>query len=74
MFKKIPTYDDVKKEWGYTFFKTKDEFLEFLWSLFKEPGKYGGYTCMHVIDTSTWEFRHMKDDIFIDLHDMHERL
>ena len=40
MYKKIPTYDDVKKEWGYTFFKTQKEFVEFLWSIFKEPGKY----------------------------------
>ena len=40
MFRKIPTYDDSKKEWSYTFFKTQELFLEFLWSLYKEPGKY----------------------------------
>lgn len=36
---KIPSWSPSKK-WHYTFFKTKEEFREFVKSLFKEPGKY----------------------------------
>lgn len=37
---KIPTYNDETKEWSYTFFKNKEEWRNFVSSLFKEPGKY----------------------------------
>lgn len=40
MFLEIPTYDAVTKEWSTTPFETKEEYVEFLWSVFKEPGKY----------------------------------
>ncbi len=40
MMYKIPTYDDVRKEWSYTFFSNKAELIEFMLPLFKEPGKY----------------------------------
>ena len=38
MYKKIPTYKD--NEWGYKEFKTKEEFIDFLLTIFKEPGQY----------------------------------
>jgi len=37
---KIPTYVYEKDEWSTTEFSTKDEFIEFLDPLFKEPGQY----------------------------------
>ena len=40
MMYKIPTYDDVREEWSYTFFSNKAELIEFMLPLFKEPGKY----------------------------------
>lgn len=40
MFLEIPTYDAVTKEWSTTPFETREEYVEFLWSVFKEPGKY----------------------------------
>ncbi len=40
MFISVPTYDAVTKAWSRTEFATREEFLEFLWSVFKEPGKY----------------------------------
>lgn len=41
MFKSIPTYDDTTKSWSKTTFETKEKFVEYLWSIFKEPGEYG---------------------------------
>ena len=38
MYKKIPTYKDGK--WEYREFKTKENFIEFLFTIFKEPGQY----------------------------------
>ena len=38
MYKKIPTYKDG--EWGYKEFKTKQDFIDFLFTIFKEPGQY----------------------------------
>ena len=35
---KIPTYD--KDQWIETEFKTSEEFIDFLLSIFKEPGEY----------------------------------
>ena len=40
MYLEVPTYDAVTKEWSTTSFETKEEYVEFLWSVFKEPGKY----------------------------------
>ena len=37
---KIPTYVYEKDEWSTTEFSTRDEFIEFLDPLFKEPGQY----------------------------------
>ena len=36
----IPTYNVNDDSWSYTFFATKEEWLAFLWTLWKEPGKY----------------------------------
>ena len=38
MNRKIPTYKDG--EWDYTTFQSDESFIDFLLSLFKEPGKY----------------------------------
>ena len=38
MFKEIPTY--VNGSWSVTTFDTREEFRDFLLSIFKEPGKY----------------------------------
>ena len=40
MYIEIPTYDVVKEEWSQTQFETRELYVEFLWSIFKEPGKY----------------------------------
>ena len=37
---KIPTFDDEKEEWSYTFFSSKEEWRDYLTPLFKEPGEY----------------------------------
>lgn len=39
-FIEIPTYDANHTTWSYTIFEQRDEFVVFLKSLFKEPGKY----------------------------------
>lgn len=38
MFKVVPTYDNGK--WTSTEFKTREDFIEFVLSTFKEPGEY----------------------------------
>ena len=40
MYLKIPTYKYESKEWGFREFETKEDFVTFLWTVFKEPGKY----------------------------------
>lgn len=40
MYREIPTYDYELDEWSYTVFETKDELIELVQSIFKEPGKY----------------------------------
>jgi hypothetical protein len=40
MYISVPTYDNQTNEWSKTDFETQDSFVEFLWSMFKEPGKY----------------------------------
>jgi hypothetical protein len=41
MYLVIPTYDAVTKEWGETEFATREDYVQFLKSVFKEPGLYG---------------------------------
>jgi len=38
MYKKVPTYKDNK--WGYKEFETRESFIQFIYTLFKEPGQY----------------------------------
>ena len=38
MYKKIPTYKNGK--WDYKEFKEKEDFTNFILTLFKEPGQY----------------------------------
>lgn len=40
VYKKVPTYDASTDSWTYTFFNNRQDFVTFLWSIFKEPGKY----------------------------------
>jgi hypothetical protein len=40
MYREIPTYDYVSGEWSVTPFKTQADLVEYLDTLFKEPGKY----------------------------------
>ena len=40
MYISVPTYDDTTDVWSHTDFETREEFVKFMWSLFKEPGKY----------------------------------
>ncbi|NBW34099.1 MAG: hypothetical protein EBR30_03605 [Cytophagia bacterium] len=40
MYIKVPTYYAVTDTWSHTEFATREEFVEFLWSMFKEPGQY----------------------------------
>lgn len=40
MYKSIPTYDSNLEVWTHTDFDSKEEYLKFLWTLWKEPGKY----------------------------------
>ena len=40
MYISIPTYDDTTALWSHTDFETREDFVEFMWSVFKEPGKY----------------------------------
>lgn len=40
MYLSVPTYDVKTESWSYTDFETKELYVEFLWSIFKEPGKY----------------------------------
>ena len=40
MYLSIPTYDTKTESWSHTDFDTKEAYVEFLWSIFKEPGKY----------------------------------
>ena len=37
---KIPTYTHETEEWSYTEFETKQEWVDYVESLFKEPGQY----------------------------------
>ena len=39
-FINIPTYDATTKLWSHTQFTTREEFVIFLRSIFKEPGQY----------------------------------
>lgn len=40
MYLSIPTYDAKTESWSVTDFETREAYVEFLWSVFKEPGKY----------------------------------
>lgn len=40
LFIKIPTYDVQTEVWSHTMFTTRNEFVQFLQGIFKEPGKY----------------------------------
>lgn len=41
MYISVPTYDAPTATWSTTEFATREEFVDFLWSVFKEPGQYG---------------------------------
>jgi hypothetical protein len=39
-FIEVPTYDNATDQWSVTSFLSREEFVSFLWSLYKEPGQY----------------------------------
>lgn len=39
-FQTIPTMDAASGVWGHRVFETREELLAYVWTLFKEPGKY----------------------------------
>ena len=47
MYITIPTYDYATDAWSTTEFETREEFVKFMWSVFKEPGKYEFDECSH---------------------------
>ena len=40
MYIKVPTYDALTDAWSHTEFATREDFVAFLYTVFKEPGKY----------------------------------
>lgn len=40
LLENIPTYDVTTDTWGTRSFASRKEFVDFLWSIWKEPGKY----------------------------------
>jgi hypothetical protein len=40
MYLRIPTYENKTDEWSHTEFETREQFVDFLWSIFKKPGLY----------------------------------
>ena len=40
MYLKIPTYTEKTDDWSYTEFETREQFVDFLWSIFRTPGLY----------------------------------
>jgi hypothetical protein len=47
MYITIPTYDYVTDSWSTTEFETRELFVAYMWSIFKEPGKYEFDECSH---------------------------
>jgi len=45
MYITIPTYDCATDVWSTTEFKTRELFVEYMWSIFKEPGQYNFDEC-----------------------------
>jgi hypothetical protein len=56
MFRSIPTYDYQEESWSYTEFETREELLEYLMPLFKEPGKYEFDECSLVFNAEARKF------------------
>lgn len=40
MYLRVPTYDEKTDEWSHTEFETREQFVDFLWSVFRTPGLY----------------------------------
>lgn len=40
MYLRVPTYDEKTDEWSHTEFETREQFVDFLWSIFRKPGLY----------------------------------
>lgn len=56
MFRSIPTYDYQEETWSYTEFETREQLLEYLLPLFKEPGKYEFDECSLVFNAEARKF------------------
>jgi hypothetical protein len=48
MYILLPTYSNTTEKWTSTTFDTRDEFIKFVESQYKEPGQYG------LVDTEDW--------------------
>lgn len=62
MYITIPTLNTLTDEWTHTSFETREEFTAYLWTRFKEPGKYN-------FDESSYRFNEQarkfnKDKVF----------
>lgn len=60
MYIKVPTYDYESQLWGYREFETKQDFIDFLWTLFKEPGKYEFDECSLMFNEQAKKFNEFK--------------
>jgi hypothetical protein len=40
MYINVPTYDYATDAWSITDFETREDFVKFMWSVFKKPGEY----------------------------------
>jgi hypothetical protein len=56
MFRDIPTYDYELEQWGYTTFETREDLIEFLDEIFKEPGKYEFDECSLMFNAEARKF------------------
>ena len=60
MYREIPTYDYVSGEWSYTSFETQTDLVEYLETIFKEPGKYEFDECSLLFNAEGRKFNKHK--------------
>jgi len=60
MYREIPTYDYVSGEWSYTSFETQTDLVNYLETIFKEPGKYAFDECSLLFNAEGRKFNKHK--------------
>ena len=60
MYREIPTYDYVSGKWSYTSFETQTDLVEYLETIFKEPGKYEFDECSLLFNAEGRKFNKHK--------------